>query len=56
MPARRNPSRDFTGVGPMFGSGLDSFGNDAMLDLAFLLLGAALFLGALVYARVCAGI
>jgi len=27
-----------------------------MLDLAFVILGAALFLGALVYARGCAGI
>ena len=32
------------------------FGNDAMLDLAFIVLGAALFLGALLYARGCAGI
>jgi hypothetical protein len=56
MPARRNPSRGFTGTGPMFGSGLDPLGNDAMLDLALLVLGAALFLGALVYARLCAGI
>jgi len=27
-----------------------------MLDFAFIILGAALFLGALVYARGCAGI
>jgi len=27
-----------------------------MLDLVFIILGAALFLGALVYARGCAGI
>jgi hypothetical protein len=28
----------------------------AMLDLVFIVLGAGLFLGALVYARACAGI
>ena len=44
------------GFGPIFDSGLDSFGNDAMPDLAFIVLGAALFLGALIYARSCAGI
>jgi hypothetical protein len=30
--------------------------NETMLDLLFVVLGAALFLGALVYARGCAGI
>ena len=30
--------------------------NETMLDLVFIVLGAALFLGALVYARGCAGI
>jgi hypothetical protein len=33
-----------------------SRGTDIMLDLVFVALGAALFLGALVYARGCAGI
>ena len=29
---------------------------DTMLDLAFVILGAALFLGALIYARACASV
>lgn len=30
--------------------------DDPMLDLAFLILGAGLFLGALIYARACANV
>jgi len=30
--------------------------DETMLDLAFVILGAALFLGALVYARACANV
>src|SRR5262245_59104087 len=36
MPARLESSRGFMGIGPIFESGLDPFGNDAMLDLAFI--------------------
>lgn len=53
MPAAAESSRDFTGPRPMFAPCLNDTGV-SMLDLAFVILGAVLFLGALVYARACA--
>lgn len=47
------PSRSFTGVRPIFCPCQTDMG-ETMLDLAFVILGAALFLGALIYARACA--
>ena len=55
MPSAAKPSRGFTGVRLILTA--DQFvGMRPMLDLVFVVLGAALFLGALVYARGCAGI
>ena len=48
-----NPSRGFMGTGPIFGTCQLAM-DRTMLDLAFITLGAALFLGALIYARACA--
>ena len=50
-----DPSRGFTGTRTMFGACLVKL-DWIMLDLVFIALGAALFLGALLYARGCAGI
>jgi hypothetical protein len=47
------PSRPFTRLRPIFHPCQTDMG-EAMLDLAFVILGAVLFLGALIYARACA--
>lgn len=53
MPVPGKPSRSFTGPCPIFCPCQTDMG-ETMLDLAFAILGAVLFLGALVYARACA--
>lgn len=53
MPGPGKSSRSFTGLCPIFNPCQTDMG-EAMLDLAFVILGAALFLGALIYARACA--
>jgi len=55
MPAPPDPSRGFTGIRPTFS--LTTYRLETlMLDLVFVVLGAVLFLGALVYARACANV
>ena len=56
MPVAAKPSRGFMGVRPTLVSRIGPSWDETMLDLAFVALGAALFLGALIYARGCARI
>ena len=51
-----NPSRRFTGLGPILVPDWTLNLDVIMLDLVFVILGAALFLGALIYARACANV
>lgn len=53
MAAPGKPSRSFMGLRPIFHPCQTDMG-EAMFDLAFVVLGAVLFLGALIYARACA--
>ena len=50
-----NPSRGFTGSDRNLAADWTNW-DEIMLDIAFVALGVALFLGALIYARACANV